>query len=169
MIQQIGNTRSDKQLTADDIGRITYAGCLNLFHTNSMFDPWKLGIAFSTDYFYVKRLDSNSYQYHEAWGSTESGNSPTTIGRRANGVSTRTASQVEARHPDLLCEKDGEERLLISCCYRRMPNFSRSKLGLFFLEPGAVVGGTHTTHAVKDFLYYKIVITPKPGLFPARN
>ncbi|MBQ7673933.1 MAG: hypothetical protein IJT36_05345 [Alphaproteobacteria bacterium] len=39
-IVQIANTRTDKQLTLNDLVRITYASCLNLFHTNTMFTPW---------------------------------------------------------------------------------------------------------------------------------
>ena len=37
MIQQLSNTRSDKQLTSTDLAHIVYASCLNLFHSNSVF------------------------------------------------------------------------------------------------------------------------------------
>ncbi|MBQ7674714.1 MAG: hypothetical protein IJT36_09465, partial [Alphaproteobacteria bacterium] len=40
MVQHISNTRTDKQLTVNDLARISYASCLNLFHTNTMFNPW---------------------------------------------------------------------------------------------------------------------------------
>lgn len=170
MIQQLTNTRSDKQLTKNDIGRIAYASCLNLFHTNSMFKPWPFGIAFSIDYYYVKRLN-NSYQYQYSWGSTDysSGTpSPKTMSKGCNDIVTKNQSEIEALHPDLICNKDGEERLLIFCCYRRM-SFSKSKIGLFLMEPKSVIGGVHTNHSFKDFLYQSMVITPKPGLFPVKS
>ena len=44
MLQQLGNTRTDKQLTSSNLSRISYVSCLNFFHTNTMFKPWSLGI-----------------------------------------------------------------------------------------------------------------------------
>ena len=169
MIQQITNTRSDKQLTKNDISRIVYASCLNLFHSNTMFSPFPFGICFSFDYFHIKRLNSDSYQYDDGWGSTESGGSPNTMSMQCNGTSTKNKSQIEKIHPDLVCDKDGDERVLIYCAYRRLNNFNKSKLGLFMMDPGYVVGGKHTGHVFKDFLYYSLIITPKPGLFPGKN
>ncbi len=174
MVQQASNTRTDKQLTKNDIARIAYASCLNLFHTNSMFKPWLFGIAFSIDYYYVKRVNADSYQYQYGWGSTDTDYStgqatPSTISCGCDDVMIKTRSEVNILHPDLVCEKDGDERLLINCAYRRMKNFNKSKLGLFLIEPGTIVGGMHTTHhAFKDFLYHNLVITPKPGLFPGK-
>lgn len=167
MTQQISNTRSDKQLTAADLARITYACCLNFFHTNTMFNPWPFGISYSINFVYVKRLNSNSYQYQSSWGSTESGVSPVDMGR--SSISTKKSSEIENVSTDLLCSRDGEEKLFLNCTYRRMLNFDKSKIGLFLLNPQMVKGGMHTTNRYPDLLYYQIVISPKPGLFPARN
>lgn len=167
MTQQISNTRSDKQLTAADLARITYACCLNFFHTNTMFNPWPFGISYSINFVYVKRLNSNSYQYQSSWGSTESGVSPVDMGR--SSISTKKSSEIENVSTDLLCSRDGEEKLFLNCTYRRMLNFDKSKIGLFLLDPQMVKGGMHTTHKYPDLLYYQIVISPKPGLFPARK
>ena len=170
MIQQITNTRSDKQLTKNDIAMITYASCLNFFYTNTMFSPFPFGIYFSLNYDYVKRLNSDSYQYQNGWGSTGTSKpSPNNMDMKCNDTSTRSRSQIEKIHPDLVCDKDGDERVLIYCAYRRSNNFNKSKLGLFMMDPGYVVGGKHTSHVFKDFLYYSLIITPKPGLFPGKN
>ena len=37
MIQQIKNNKTDKQLTQNDLKRITCVSCLNFFHTNNLF------------------------------------------------------------------------------------------------------------------------------------
>ena len=169
MTQQISNTRSDKQLTAADLARITYACCLNFFHTNTMFNPWPFGISYSINFIYVKRLNSNSYQYQSSWGSTESGVSPVNMGRYVGGIPTKKLSEIENVNTDLVCSRDGEEKLFLNCTYRRMLNFDKSKIGLFLLDPQMVKGGMHTTNRYPDLLYYQIVISPKPGLFPARN
>ncbi len=73
----------------------------------------------------------------------------------ANG--TLKSEKVQSIHTDLTCDKDGEERFLI--CYYRPQNFDKSKLGLFILNPN---------FSKYDFVY-KLVITPKPELFPIRK
>lgn len=171
MIQQLTSTRSDKQLTKNDIGRIAYASCLNLFHTNSMFKPWPFGIAFSIDYYYVKRLNNNSYQYQYSWGSTDysSGTpSPKTMSKGCNDIVTKNQSEIEALHPDLVCNKDGEERLLIISAYgaTQYTRFNKSKLGFLIFEPNFYDGVAD--NSLGNF-FYKLVITLKPGLFPLKN
>ena len=162
MIQNLGNTRTDKQLTTSDLARISFASCLNLFHTNTMFRPWPLGIYYGINYRYVKRLEANSYQYQHSWGSTSGGNKPTNIQKGADStMSTKTASQVQGIHPDLICYKDGEERLVVEVVYRRT-SFDKSKLGFLLMVPKNSSDGS-------NLLQYKFVITPKPGLFPVVN
>ena len=168
MLQQIKNTKSDKQLTKYDFGRIAYASCLNFFHTNSMFYPYPFGIYYDVDFFYVKKISSNEYQYQQCYGST--GNdctSPSGMNMNCKSVSTKTQAQVEAMHPDLVCNNIGEERMLIECNYRRYSaeKFNKSQLGFFILNPKtkkAHDGGTN------NFFIYDLVITPKPGLFPGK-
>ncbi|MBQ7673940.1 MAG: hypothetical protein IJT36_05385 [Alphaproteobacteria bacterium] len=160
MVQQLKNTKADKQLTTKDLAIIAYASCLNLFHTNSMFSPHPLGISFTIDYDWVKRINSGSYQHERYWGTTEKNcSSIETLGKGTNGLTTYTQEKVKTLHPDLICDNDGDERLLIQCYYRQESGFSKSKLGLFLLNPKF---GTY------DF-GYKLVIVPKPGLFPAKR
>lgn len=161
MIQHVTNKRTDKRLTKKDIARITHASGLNFFHTNAMYDPWPFGIYYLIDCFYVKRINSNSYQFQEIWGSTVSARTPNDMGRAAS-VTTRTLAQVQAMCPDLVCDKDGDERLIVEAIYRNR-NFNKSKLGFFLLEPKNNTQGTDGNNAL--FLY-KLVIVPKPGLFP---
>ncbi|MBQ7672934.1 MAG: hypothetical protein IJT36_00135 [Alphaproteobacteria bacterium] len=160
IVQQISNTRTDKQLTQNDLARISYASCLNFFHTNSMFSPWPFGVYFAIDYEYVKRINSNSYQHQHCYGTTPMTGTPVLGGmnKHCDSIQTKTLTQIADIHPDLICNKDGEERLLISCSYRKKGHFKKSLLGFFILEP---VGSR--------LFAYKIVITPKPGLFPGRN
>ena len=71
----------------------------------------------------------------------------------------KNKNQVANYHPDLVCNKDREERLCIVASYRKIGDFSKSKLGLFILEPKEIDN-------YQSIFMYKIVITPKPGLFP---
>ena len=165
MVQHVTNTRADKQLTINDIRRITYASCLNLFHTNSMFNPWPFGIYYIAHFHYVKRTNSNSYQYQKIYGSTSEGTSPNSMRSRMT-TSTMTQAQIEEIHPDLVCQNDGEEKVLIDCVYRRASSFNKSKLGFSIVNPPNVksVDGITTNVCV-----YHFIITPKPGLFPVKN
>ena len=160
MIQQLRNTRSDKQLKLNDMARISYASCLNFFHTSSMFSPWPLGIFYSLDIYYVKRLDSSTYLHQQCWATTEAGTSPSNMFKGRTGTWQITTTQATAIHPDLICDKDNDERVLIRCRYRKM-NFTKSKLGFFLIEPKA-----ETLYNQANFIEYKLVITPKPDLFP---
>ena len=112
MIQNVSNTQSDKQLTAADLARITYASCLNFFHTNSMFNPWPFGIGYSIDFWYVKRLNRNNYQYQESWATTEGG---TSMVKAVDNPQTKTLREIENKSTDLVCNNDGEERLILIC------------------------------------------------------
>ena len=169
MIQQIGNTRTDKRLTKKDIARITHASGLNFFHTNTMYNPWPFGIYYLIDCFYVKRINSNNYQYQEVWGSTTSAKTLNDMGS-ATSVTTKTLAQVEAMCPDLICDKDGDERVLIEGNYRSkvadVSKFDKSKLGFFLLKPKNTKG---TDGSTRPLFLYKLVIVPKPGLFPVTD
>ena len=165
LIQQISNTRTDKQLTKKDIGRIAYASCLNFFHTNSMFSPYSFGICYIAHLYYVKRVNSNTYQYQKSFGATDAGTTPDTLGWTGS-VSTKTLAQVEEIDKDLICGKDGDERVLIECCYRKAANtFNKNMLGLFILDPStnrSIDGYTN------NVFINRLIITPKPGLFPVK-
>ena len=167
MIQHVTNTRTDKQLTKADLQRISYASCLNLFHTNSMFKPWPLGIYYAMFTHYVKRVNSNSYQCQESCATMSSGNAPN------NGSMccwcnsyTMSLSQIQAKSPNLVCDKDGEERVIIACHYRKHSSFSKNKLGFFILEPKTRKGLDAQTN---NFFIYEVTIVPKPGLFPVKD
>ena len=166
MIQQITNTRTNKQLTIDDLARISYASCLNLFHTDAMFSPYPFGIHYIVRYFYVKRNNDNSYLCYIYWTSTGNTNVKRALldgmNRSCSSSGNRTKAQVQRYHPDLVCSNDGEERLLIICYYgaTASTNFSKSKLGLFLLDPNFGQDGNFS---------HQLVITLKPGLFPAKT
>lgn len=163
IIQQISNTKSDKQIKRTDLRKILYASCLNFFHTNSIFNPWPLGLYALINYYYVKRIDSDNYQLQTSYNSTSGGTSPTTVSGSCYSVSANnTHSEISAIHPDLVCSKDGEERLLIRYTYVAAKNTTQSKLGFFILNIGS-------KDAWKYLFSYDLVITPKPGLFPAKN
>ncbi|MBQ7673072.1 MAG: hypothetical protein IJT36_00865 [Alphaproteobacteria bacterium] len=164
MVQQLTNTRTNKQLTGSDLGRISYASCLNLFHNNTMFRPWPLGIYYIIVYQYVKRISSDNYTYQYVWTST--GNTSEVKTELLDGMNidsqatlTKTESQVRQLNSDLVCQKDGDERLWIQVYYATstLTNFTKSKLELFVLEPKFGTNG--------NFIY-NLIITPKPGLFP---
>ena len=166
MVQHVTNTRADMQLRINDIKHIAYASCLNLFHTNSMFKPFQLGIYYIAHFHYVKRLNSNSYQYQKTWSATSTGNTPNNMGKSGVDTLTRTQAQLEALHPDLVCQHDGEERVLFECAYRKSSYFSKSKLGLFLMNSPSV----RTTDGITtNICAYHLVITPKPGLFPVKE
>ena len=160
MIQQISNTRSDKSLPMNDIKRIIYVSCLNMFHTNTMFKPWPFGVFFCIDIHYIKRINNNSYNHQSLWAHTGC-DYPSPLGMYSAyyNVGKYNLSQVESISPDMICYKDGEERLCIVASYRKIGDFNKSKLGLFILEPKEIDN-------YQSIFMYKIVITPKPGLFP---
>ena len=161
MIQHVTNKRTDKQLTMSDLARITYASCLNLFHTNSMFYPNPLGLYLLTRYHYVKRINQNSYQLHKCYCAT-SRHSIKDMDKNFGALQTVTAADVEAIHPDLICSNDGEERVYICSVYKKAYDSIKSKLGFLLLEPKTE--NNSGAHGV--CFQYGIVITPKPGLFP---
>ena len=169
MIQQLNNTRENKQLTSKKIALTAYASCLNLFHNNSAF-TWSFGIVVAVDYWWVKRISSDKYQYQVGWAITSNAN-PTEMGQSCWDIWTASASLIQHLHPDLVCHKDGEERLLILYAYRKLANFDKSKLGLLILEPNFVETDEYNNlnEGNKAIFYSIIVITPKPGLFPIKN
>ena len=162
MVQQIKNNTTDKQLIQKDFKIITFASCLNFFHTNTMFKPWPFGIYYSVSYEWVKRV--NSFAYTKDDGTT----SPMTMGRKCGSITTITQAAVEAKNPDLVCDKDGEERVCIESCYRRRydNSFDKSQLGFFILTPKGHKG---IDDGANLLFSHQVVITPKPGLFPGKN
>ena len=168
MIQQLRNKKSDKQLTSKDFGRIAYASCLNFFHNNTMCSPWPFGVYYNIDFYWVQRINSNKYQYQQCWCSTFSWTSLGQINGVCGSISEKNLNQIKAIHPDLECTKDGDERVLIDYSYRRRYNadkFNKSQLGFFILNPKVIKG----TDGINRVLFgYKLVITPKPGLFPGK-
>ncbi len=166
MVQQLTNTRIDKQLTVNDLRRITYACCLNLFHTNAMFDPYPLGIYFSIGFNYVKKLNNGNYLFQNCW-STTYGTSPNTMDKYFAETREISKDEVRSISPDLICDTIGEERLQIAASYKSAYATVKNKLGLFILEPKHKGGWASGQHA---YLFeYSPVITPKPGLFPVKN
>ena len=161
MIQQLTNTHADKQLTRRNLARILYASSLNLFHNNAMFSPWPLGIYVSFDFQYVKLLNSTSYQSQSGYIQTNKSASSDPSGMNWYNVGTSTTVAATSVPPDMICAKDGEERLSIQYTYRKANNFSKNKLGLFIVDPPDLGWGS--------IFRYRLVIVPKPGLFPVRN
>ena len=159
MIQHVTNNRTDKRLTKKDIARITHASGLNFFHTNTVYVPYPFGIYYVLDCFYVKRINSNNYQYQQVYGSTLSAKTLNDMGS-ATSVTTKTLAQVQAMCPDLVCDKDGDERVLVEAIYRGSSD--KRKLGFFLLQPKI----KKTTDGYNASFSYKLVIVPKPGLFP---
>ena len=164
MVQHVTNTRTDKQLRTRDLARIAYASCLNLFHTNSMFDPWPLGIFFAIDFDWIKKVEGDKYVWQRVWGTTDFGNSPENMQYGSYNGGELTLNQLVNEQPelkplqsDLFCYNNGDERLIISCYYRPQINKPK-KLGFFLMNP---------TFGGYDFGYH-LIITPKPGLFPAK-
>ena len=97
MIQQINNSKANKQLSISDMKRIVFAGGLNLFHTNSMFYPYPLGTTPHAYFQYVKRVDSNTYNYQNFWVNayeSNSSSSPATLDGDSSPTSTKTLSQI---------------------------------------------------------------------------
>ncbi len=136
-----------------------------------MFSPWPFGLYYTVSCAWVKRVNSNSYQLQHYWGSTAGGTSVSEINSSCNNIQTISQADVEAKDPDLICNNDGEERVCIESCYRKVggnnSNISvKSKLGFFILEPITKKGIDISTN---NLFIYRVIITPKPGLFPGKN
>ena len=171
MIQQIGNMRTNKQLTMRDIKQIAFAGTLNLFHSNSMFYPYPFGVQPMLYCQYIKRISKNEYKWQGFFvNAVNTSTSPDTLGGAPhNDYPNKTSTEIADIHPDMVCYNDGEERLLINVWLHRTDaaNISSSKLGFFFLQP--VWGVNWYRIDNKGSFSYAIVITPKLGLFPVKN
>ena len=162
MLQQLKNTKNNKQITKEDCGYIAYASCLNFFHTDSMFSPYTFGVYYSMDLYWVKRISDNEYLYQLSYGLTNK-----TSPGYCCGIAHITPEKVRSMHPDLVCGKDGDERLLIECSYRKLWNFNKNKIGFFLLSPQDIINTEG--NVTENISIYRLVITPKPGLFPAKN
>ena len=93
-------------------------------------------------------------------------NSPESMYLNCGSVDTKTMAQIEAVNSDLLCNADGDERVLVTTHYRKASKYNKKKLGFFILEPHAIVSAGGSTN---NLSIHELVITPKPGIFPARN
>ena len=163
---QIGNTKSDKQLTLRDMRQITYACGLNFLSVSSnMFKPWPFGVYVMLNCYWVKRINNDEYQYQHTYCFTQQGTEPHNMDCRVDNVSTIALSQVEALNPNLVCHKNGDERLLVGYYFRKAAGYNKRKLGFFILEPGNIKGSA----AANSVFVHEIFISPKPGLFPVKN
>ena len=70
MAQQLGNSKSDRTLTKNDLARVAYASCLSFFYTNTMFNPCPFGIYYALSYELMKRINSNSYRFQHCCATT---------------------------------------------------------------------------------------------------
>ena len=84
----------------------------------------------------------------------------------SNNLLTKSLAQIQAMSPNLVCDKDGEERVLIACHYRKASSFTKNKLGFFILEPKMRVS---TDGMTNNLFIYELTIVPKPGLFPIKD
>ena len=66
-----------------------------------MLSLYSFGICYIAHLYYIKKIDSNTYQYQKSYGATNLGTMPDTMGRN---------SRVSTKH-DLICDKDDDERL----------------------------------------------------------
>ncbi len=67
----------------------------------------------------------------------------------------------------LICQDDGKEKLRICCTYRSNGEVKR-KLGFLIRQPKSFSAITPFTTALSALFVGKVVITPKPGLFPPK-
>lgn len=149
-----------------------YVCCYNLFHTNTMYSPWPLGLEPNIYWIYAKRINANEYQcqfnriYHTHSYSASSINMNNCFG----SLHTKTPAQLQAISPDLICDNDGDERVLVWAFYLPYTDWNKMKMG-FFILPIAKTSYTanDTSVSVGVNFQYKVVFTPKPGLFPVKN
>ena len=176
MVQQITNNRTNKQLTITDLGRITYASFLNFFHlAKEMYVPMPLGLNPRMGYFWVKKTADNTYQYQvvESRPNTNKGYDDTSsllLYKEFHEVTTKTETQVKELLPDLVCDNIGDEKAVIWAVLQQIAGtFTKEKAG-FFVMPIKGFSGFGFSDAyvatVKGHFQYKLVFTPKPGLFP---
>lgn len=133
-----------------------------------MFNPWPLGIAYIMAMVYVKRLSSNNYQVQVALSHTFDGRSPSKMLCISALKDNISQAMVRTANPDLVCNNDGEEKLLIRCEYSKK---DIKKLGFLIMKPKDYI--VRYCHSIQTssiiFDDNKVVITPKPGLFPAKT
>ncbi len=130
-----------------------------------MFKPWPFGVFPVLICYWVKRVNANNYQFQRCYSNTAADTEPG-VDRACDNPISRTLDQIKSTHPDLVCDKDGDERVLVRFMYRTTSNFSKDKIGFFLLNPKTFkmtyAGATNNLFA------YELVITPKPGLFPGK-
>lgn len=185
MIQQITNNRTRKWLDYNDLRHITLASCFYFFHTNTMFAPYALGVRPTVRYYYVKRLSSNEYEY-QLTVSFPAKQGVTCIGYN-DDQPRKTANEIEEIDSSLLCDKNNEEKVLILYYYCYSPStnttyYNKNKLGFFILSPTKTTNADASTYLGEAYRFansipkivngsfvYKIVFSPKPGLFPIQH
>ena len=173
MLQQIGNTKINKQLTIHDVNRISYASCLNFFNTNTMFKPCPFGIRPGLRIYYVKRISDNEYRMQFCYANTEvtqNISEALNMSSMCGKIQTKTSGYIASIHTDLICNKNGDERVFIFYFYWPI-NFNKSKLGFLLLTPipSYAPDGSKVENMLTGNFVYGLVITPKPGLFPVKD
>ncbi|MBR1734029.1 MAG: pilus assembly protein [Alphaproteobacteria bacterium] len=176
MCQNVCNNRDSKQLTITDLKRITYASCLNFFHNQTMFSPWPFGMYYSIIWIYVKRNSSNNYRYQTYITNTYSGSTPTDLNHTTTSLTTKTETEIKSIHADLVCENDGDERVMVWVYYDfntlnmyfdKSTYVEKSNLGLFILPLKVYISEPSSfPPVVNAYFKYQVIFTPKPGRFP---
>ena len=174
MIQHLSNLRTDKQLTVDDMKRIFYACSLNLFNNLGMFKPHSLGIFPNICFYYVMRKGSDSYYYQTGLLKADGGDNGGIIAGVGYLIAARTVSYSamiskcpSLDNPDMVLDKGGDSKLLIEYFYGASSSFDKNKLGFFILTPK--LGNNSRYGSYRGNFAYRLVITPKPGLFPVKT
>ena len=164
--------RENKQITLTDITRIGYASGLNFFtNSENRFTPFLHGIYYTLIGYYVKRISSNSYYVQSFYTTSSSGNYWGNTGRNCDSsASTKSLSEIEDIDKSLVCDKDEDERVVIEYAYRRVnwgnSQYKKHKLGLFLINPPI---RTSIDKRPNDFFNYRIIFTPKSGIFPVKK
>ncbi|MBR1734079.1 MAG: pilus assembly protein [Alphaproteobacteria bacterium] len=174
LAQQIGNNKTDKALKLNDLARITFASGLNFFTYQTMIDPWPFGMYYGIYWYHIKRNSANSYSYQlyyslatNKYGS-KSINFDGNFGLGKGAVTTKTADQIRSVSNDLICDNDGDERVMMICFYHLWGGrYENAKLGLHLipLKSSTSLSAAFPPYTTSPF-QYKIIFTPKPGRFP---
>ena len=171
MVQQIGNTKENKQITLNNIARIAYTSGLNFFiNPEEIFYPFLRGIYYTLIGYYVKRISSNSYYIQSYYSTSSLGKYWNNSRKGCSQITSKSSTEIKTVDKNLLCDKDEDEKVVLEYSYRRINRsdtpYNKHKLGLFLIDPPI---RTSIDKLSNDFFNYRIVFTPKPGLFPVIN